>query len=312
MVNGKDKLDSYNWQEIQLFYDQEHTWREVCNKFKVGFNMLSLAAKQGLFISRNTKTANALVWKRKKYKGRRHTPESKKKISDARKAYLAANPDKCSWKTTNKFVSIPCEKLKNELKNKNIPFQEEIQPLLHIKRFYSVDILFPDYGAIIEVNGNQHYDTNGNLRPYYQERHDLLTQNGWRVFEIPYHVAMRNNILDELLIQVFSIKSIPNTEYRLYKKKEFFCSCGNRKWRTSILCRNCHDKSGIHRKRKIEWPSKEHLHWLIWNFPMIQIAKMYGISDKSIKKWCLSYQINTPQQGYWNKMKIGLIIDYQI
>lgn len=105
---------------------------------------------------------------------------------------------------------------------------------------------------------------------------------------------------------------MPNIEYKLYKKKESICPCGNKKWRTSIVCRKCNDKSGIHRKRKVEWPTKEQLHWLIWNFSMVKIAKMYGIRDKSIKKWCYQYKINTPEQGYWRKMELGLIIDYQI
>jgi very-short-patch-repair endonuclease len=308
----ENKLNSINWPEIQKFYDEGNTWRDVVSKFNISLNILFSASKSKLFLSRTPEKAKKLYWSKRNYQGHRHTEESKKKLSQARKAYLAANPDKCSWKNTDKFVSIPCEKLKSELKKRNIPFEYEQQPLLHIGRFYSTDISFPDYGAIIEINGGQHYDSNGNLKPYYQTRHDLLTQNGWRVFEIPYHVAMRENILDELLPQIFNTKSTPNMEYKLYKKKEHFCKCGNKKYKSSILCKKCNNKSGTHRKRKVERPSKEQLHWLIWNFPMTKIAKNFGVRDKSIKKWCNTYGLSTPNRGYWEKIRSSIIIDYQI
>jgi len=54
------------------------------------------------------------------------------------------------------------------------------------------------------------------------------------------------------------------------------------------------------KSRKVIRPSKEELTKLVWEKPMIQIAKDFGVSDKAIKKWCDSYGIEKPKIGYWN------------
>lgn len=118
------------------------------------------------------------------FHGRRHTQESKKKMSDARKKWLSENPDKHIWRKNNKFVSKPCENLKKYLTSKGINFVEEYEPFED--HHYCVDIAFPDEMIGIEVNGNQHYDDDGNLREYYQTRHNLFEERGWKLFEIHY------------------------------------------------------------------------------------------------------------------------------
>ena len=41
---------------------------------------------------------------------------------------------------------------------------------------------------IFEINGNQHYDLDSmQLKPYYQERHDIISALGWTIVEIPYN-----------------------------------------------------------------------------------------------------------------------------
>lgn len=105
----------------------------------------------------------------------------KEKISVARKKYLFENPDKHPWKKKDKFISEPCEKLKERLLNENILFEEEFQPLED--RFFSIDIFIPSKNIGIEVNGNQHYNKDGSLRTYYQKRHDLIEESGIRLID---------------------------------------------------------------------------------------------------------------------------------
>lgn len=124
-------------------------------------------------------------------------PETRKKISDRRKKFLKENPDKHPWKKDTKKISEPCEKLKEYLRNKNISFVEEWQPLEN--RFYSIDIAFPDIKFGIEVNGNQHYNRDGTLTNYYQERHDLIEKEGWKLLELHYSSCYNTNLLDSIL-----------------------------------------------------------------------------------------------------------------
>ena len=51
---------------------------------------------------------------------KKHTAESKAKMSKSRKDWLKNNPDKHPWKRHDKFKSKPCENVKTFLRNNNI------------------------------------------------------------------------------------------------------------------------------------------------------------------------------------------------
>ena len=53
--------------------------------------------------------------------------------------------------------------------------------------------------------------------------------------------------------------------------------------------------------RKTNRPDKEVLKKLVFEKPCIQIAKDFGVSDKSVEKWCKLYGIEKPPRGYWAK-----------
>jgi very-short-patch-repair endonuclease len=140
-------------------------------------------------------------------------PERNQKISISRKKFLTANPDKHPWKKSSKFDSAPCNALKNYLNSKGIKFVSEWQPLE--ERFFSIDIAFPDIKFGIEVNGNQHYNKDGTLTEYYQTRHDIIEDYGWRILELHYSSCYNIELLDSIL----RFKTQPDyTEY--FKIKE--------------------------------------------------------------------------------------------
>jgi hypothetical protein len=51
------------------------------------------------------------------------------------------------------------------------------------------------------------------------------------------------------------------------------------------------------------WPTLEVVQELVWKMPMVEIAKIYGVSDSMVAKWCKKYKINRPSKGYWQKQK---------
>ena len=85
------------------------------------------------------------------------------------------------------------------------------------------------------------------------------------------------------------------------KQIERLCKCGKVKARYSIQCMSCSNKQPKIYNRKVVRPTKEDLEKLIWESPMSQLKKVFGVSDVAIKKWCKAYNISTPPQGYWNK-----------
>ena len=128
--------------------------------------------------------------------GRQHSESTKHKLSNITKEWLRSNPDKHPWKRKDKSISIPCEVLKEKMRDMNIQFVEELQPLDN--RFFSIDIAFPEKKIGIEVNGNQHYNKDKTLKKYYQERHDLIEEKGWRIIELHYSECYNDNILNNL------------------------------------------------------------------------------------------------------------------
>lgn len=51
--------------------------------------------------------------------------------------------------------------------------------------------------------------------------------------------------------------------------------------------------------------NREKLYQEVWEKPVIEVAKLYGVSDVAIHKVCKSLDIPTPGLGYWAKVKAG-------
>ena len=103
------------------------------------------------------------------------------------------------WKRNDKFKSKPCEHLKEILIDLGISFIEEYQPIKD--RGFSIDIAIPDKMIAIEVNGNQHYSDPklGVLNNYYKERHDLISNAGWKIHEIHYANVYNETFVEKLI-----------------------------------------------------------------------------------------------------------------
>jgi hypothetical protein len=145
--------------------------------------------------------------------------EIRAQLSNKRKDYLKNNPDKHPWKRKSKHDSEPCQNLKNALTDRSILFESEFTPLE--ERFFSIDIAFPALKLGIEVNGEQHYNRDGSLKSYYQERHDLITATGWKLYEIHYSICYNKKRLDDILDKLITEFDLLNADLTfVIKKKE--------------------------------------------------------------------------------------------
>ena len=230
-----------------------------------------------------------------------HSIQTKKKLSEKRIKFLKEHPEKHPWRSKDKFKSVPCEKIKSWLSSHNIQFIGEFEPMTDKDRFFSIDIAFPDKLIGIEINGNQHYNRDGTLKPYYQNRHSLLESIGWTIYELHYSVCFHLDKFEKLLPDILNGKIKQNFNYFTYQprqKKQFSCVCGNKKTRYSKTCNTCRGLNA----RKVIKPSKDELEKLVWQIPSSIITIKLGLkSDTNISKWCKEYEISKPPRGYWAK-----------
>jgi very-short-patch-repair endonuclease len=230
-------------------------------------------------------TCGSDICKSKSQLSKKHSDETKKVISEKRKIWLDNNPEKHPWKNNNKFISIPCEKLKEDFIKNGLVFETELQPL--DDRFYSIDIAFVDKGIGIEVNGNQHYNENKELKPYYKERKDIIEKKGWKLYDIHYTKVYDDEFVNNLIKIINGEKININLDFKYKEEVINKCSCGNKiiKYSKSGICIKCSRK----KQRKVERPDKEVLLKDIKELGYSGTGRKYSVSDNSIRKWLKNY-----------------------
>lgn len=214
----------------------------------------------------------------------KHTAEAKAIISMKRKKYLADNPDKHVWKRHDKFKSEPCEVVKNKLINMGIRFVSEFSDFG--ERHFSSDIAFPGNNICIEINGNQHYNTDGTLKPYYQKRHDYIEALGWTVHEIHYSICYNDAVIEKVLNNIVSNCVLYDFDYDAYlisklHREVYKCLCGNIKTKYGLKCVAC---AGLDKRRCVR-PNKEVLEIEVVELGFRGTGKKYGVSDNAVRKW---------------------------
>ena len=243
-------------------------------------------------------------------KPRVQSPETRKLLSEIRTKWLKDNPDKHPWrkKGDDKFKSVPCEKMKEFLTSKGLIFAAEYQPEVG-GRHFSIDIAFPDKKIAIEVNGTQHYERDGKLKPYYQERHDILEANGWQVYEVYYSMCYNLEKWETMIPVILTADKKVDFDYLTYvprskKEKNNKCQCGERKRENSAVCRKCHRAKKPYINTRV---SKEELEKLLSEMPMTKVGEMFGVGSNAVKKWCKNYGIILGERrGYWQKRESGM------
>ena len=214
----------------------------------------------------------------------KHSDETKNKLSIIRKKWLNDNPEKHPWKLNSKFISNPCEKLKMILLENDINFKPELKPLTD--RGYSIDIAIIDKGIGIEVNGNQHYNSNKTLKEYYKKRKEEIEEKGWTLYDIHYTLIYKEDFIKNLIDLLKGANDNINLEFELIKIKINYCTCGKKILNNSKMCSVC-DKT---KRRIVIRPDlitlKEEVHKLGYS----GVGRKYGVSDTAIRKWIKNYE----------------------
>lgn len=228
-------------------------------------------------------------------KGRCLTKEQKVKVAMGVSKYLKENCNGSMF-YKNAKKSAPCEYLKSILKENGFDFVEEYQCFK--ERNFLIDIAFPSKKICFEVNGCFHYDNNGKLKPYYQERHNFIISKGWNIIEIP-HMMVYNKEYAKHLISILNDNGCSEDKYedlkqeliRKQKEKHICPACGGeKKTAQSKLCDNCRKNEQIranvynYRKNRLLIISINELIKTISGKNMTQIAKEFGTNRSIVVK----------------------------
>ena len=217
-------------------------------------------------------------------------------MSILKKEYYKNNPDKHHWKSTNRSISKPCENFKRVIEESNLFYIPEMT--ISDERFFSIDISLPQYKIGIEINGNQHYESNGRLKEYYQKRHDYIGSLGWTLYELHYSLCFNDDVIKSILNNIISnIDDIYEFDYDMYlldklnKNKQNVCDCGKNINKQSKKCGSCAIIDSAIKRRKVERPAYESLIVDVEKIGYSATGRKYGVSDNSIRKWIKYYNL---------------------
>ena len=276
------KIENINWEEIQSFYDNNKTWRDIKDNFNISNNVISKAKKMGLLVTRNKSEAAIISFKKKP---RKLSEETKKKISESRKKYLFENPDKVPYKLNHSSKESYPEKYFTEVfKNEGI----EVIKSFYIG-LYELDFCILDKKIDIEIDGSQHY-LDKKIVESDKRRNEFLEDDGWDIIRINWSEYQKLNF-DEKKEYITNLKKYINDliNYKptiIYKKNKNYCKCGKEIYKKSKKCLTCNAKDS----RKVERPPYEKLLEEVKELGYTGTSRKYNVSDNTIRNWIKKYE----------------------
>ena len=274
-----------DWIEVQKFHDEGNGYREICEKFGLNTSLISKAKKEGLLKMRSRSESNVLSCK---LKPRKHSEETKKKISEIRKNYLKEHPDKVPYLLNHysKGPSYPEIYFDNIFKGK---FEYETYYPVSI---YQVDIAVVNRKIAIEIDGEQHYVDKRIVKSNIG-KDEYLKENGWDIIRIRWSdyqkmIKEEKEIYIKNLINYIKNLIDIKPEIKIIKYECFNCGKEISKRSESGFCRKCYDENrSINNKDFIKIDNRENKR-LRYFCIECGINKVYCKDSKCVKCYSIS------------------------
>lgn len=169
----------YDWDLLQRDYNNGLTLRKLREKYGIAMATLVKAQKNGDIIFRSKSQAVALSAIKNP---RKHTEETKQKISEIRKNYLAKHPEKVPYRLNHhrKGPSYPELYFQKLFEKEQIDLEPEIPYAI-----YQLDFANIQKKIDIEIDGDQHY-LDKKIIESDKRRNAVLEKDGWLTFRIKW------------------------------------------------------------------------------------------------------------------------------
>lgn len=294
-----------------LSLHKEENHKDILEKQNGGWNKgltkeTNASIKKGVETYRERVKSGEII---PSFKGRKHSEDVKRRLSENKRQYYKDNPDKIPFRVWHysKGESYPEKYFREWLEKEGIPFQKE-----YAFGLYSLDFLIGNIN--LEIDGDQHYRTQKAIDKDLR-RNKELEDNGFKVIRIRWSYFQRFTkeekflYLSELKKTLLGAGSLPEhfiisekdggirTKFIIHNPEiKGYCKhCGkpiinNNKVYCSIQCA----KSD---KMLKNVPTKEQLLKDYETMGTAEIARKYGVRWQQIGKWRKKYDIPTPPRG---------------
>lgn len=208
-----------------------------------------------------------------------HTEKTKDKIRQARLNYIKNNAEKTAWRKNESSLE---QRFKSFLQDYGYTKRFLIEQEKSISK-YRLDFAFLHEQLAVEIDGSQHWKNKDKHNSDLQKDAYLQSQN-WTVIRIPETDMGNLELLKEKLDNI--LPQYPNhTETGLFKR--------DKKYIKKRIDNNPTEaqKEGYKKLRKVKnRPSLEELTKLKTYKTNVEIGKLYGVSETTIRNWIKQYK----------------------
>lgn len=209
------------------------------------------------------------------------------KLREAQSKIISNSIKKHNWKKTYRGrESDPEKKFKGIINHYDLNVFQFYKDR-EFERLFEIDFAIPSLKIGFEINGNQHYDKDGNLKKYYQNRHNIIESKGWKLIEIHYLKCYDENYIKNIIKRASNGKPI-DYEKPILKGEKLSKKPSQNKIR----------KKEENKKLKEEWINKRidiimNSDIDFSNFGWVnELSKLLNISHTSIRKFMVKYMGN--------------------
>lgn len=235
-------------------------------------------------VIRDFSEANKLA--HKKYPERfKLSDEAKAKIRAARIKFMKEHPEQTAWRLSKNNMSYPEKCFIAYLKDRGIDKKYEIE---REKSFYPyfADFAFNELKLVVEIDGSQHITEKERVNRDI-EKDNLITSLGWKVIRYSENTVKNDWTLIDETLNLDDIDRVEKcSRYGIFKIPKGYI----KKERVNDGRTIAQIEASL-AQRKVERPAKDELLELVKTHSFNSLGKRFGVSDKTISKWCKYYNL---------------------